>query len=496
MTTDEQLTDLLAERASQGSRVRPTMDGVQDAIARRARRRHRQRVVGSGLAALCVVAGIAGGFALAGGDDDASTSPVDAPTLPAVPLLGVDVAGLTLTEADRGPLGATDTGGPLVYAVFTDPSGSIAGPVITAGIDPDIEPFEPLANEDGIPIDLDGDAVTDGPGDGRLLTADGGVTLIWLTADGRRAAVGGTGITEDDLLAYVDGLDRASFDVRSIPAPEGLSHRELVTIPTETGAQQAFAQYEGQGGSLLVLVMNDPGWFDLIRTGVTSDSDGAPEQIPLGPSPLGTGTALLGIDRNTTTAIAHTDSGLAVQITAFDLSPDVVRDILADGRFIEIEPTKQPGTSAVEPVTPTTVVEPVTTTSVVGGSTLITDVTIEPGDELDRVEIFFADAVPADYELTTSTQSYGGDCDDIPDDGGSHLILRLAGPAGSGLDDWDGITLLSPDPDGAVQGLWSCGWFEGAVYIAIDLNGPGEAETSVLPWQPVLVVDVHHPLSR
>ena len=36
MTNDDHLTDLLAERASQGSRVRPTMDGVQDAIARRA----------------------------------------------------------------------------------------------------------------------------------------------------------------------------------------------------------------------------------------------------------------------------------------------------------------------------------------------------------------------------------------------------------------------------------------------------------------------------
>ena len=107
------------------------------------------------------------------------------------------------------------------------------------------------------------------------------------------------------------------------------------------------------------------------------------------------------------------------------------------------------------------------------------------------MEVFFAGAVPADYELTTSTQSFGGDCDDIPDDGGTHLVLRLAGPAGSGLDDWDGITLLSPEPDGAVQGLWSCGWFEGVVSIAIDLNGPAEAEASVLPSQPVLAIDIH-----
>ena len=239
--------------------------------------------------------------------------------------------GLTLTEADRGPLGATDTGGSLVYAVFTDPSGSIAGPVITAGIDPDIEPFAPLADEDGIPIDLDGDAVTDGPG--RRPPPDRRRWCDPHLVDRRRAPRRGGGHRHHrgrpPRVRRRPG-SRQSFDVRSIPAPEGLSHRELVTIPTETGAQQAYAQYEGQGGSLLVLVMNDPGWFDLTRSGVTSDSDGAPEQIPLGPSPLGTGTALLGIDRNTTTAIAHTDSGLAVQITAFDLSPDVVRDIVAE----------------------------------------------------------------------------------------------------------------------------------------------------------------------
>ena len=86
MTTDDHLTDLLAERAEPGEPGPPhDATASSDAIARRARRRHRQRLVGTGLAALCVVAGIVGGFALAGGDDEAQVDPVDAPACPLCP---------------------------------------------------------------------------------------------------------------------------------------------------------------------------------------------------------------------------------------------------------------------------------------------------------------------------------------------------------------------------------------------------------------------------
>ncbi len=51
--TDERLSDLLAERARQGSGVHPTREGVGIAVARRAARRRRKRAVGTGLAGLC-----------------------------------------------------------------------------------------------------------------------------------------------------------------------------------------------------------------------------------------------------------------------------------------------------------------------------------------------------------------------------------------------------------------------------------------------------------
>ena len=157
MTNDDHLTDLLAERASQGSRVRPTMDGVQDAIARRARRRHRQRLVGTGLAALCVVAGIAGGFALAGGDDTEAPATAD---LTDVPLVGVDQPGLELVETHVGPLGA-GTDPPLSYTSFAS-SVEPGGPVMTVMVDPAGDVPPPA----GRAVDLDGDGHAAGEGDG------------------------------------------------------------------------------------------------------------------------------------------------------------------------------------------------------------------------------------------------------------------------------------------------------------------------------------------
>lgn len=82
MNLDERLPDLLARGALQADTARPTMDGVRSAIGRRARRRANQRRVGAALAALSVLAGIAGGLALASRDGRA-VDPTDRPTLPA-----------------------------------------------------------------------------------------------------------------------------------------------------------------------------------------------------------------------------------------------------------------------------------------------------------------------------------------------------------------------------------------------------------------------------
>ncbi len=57
-STDERVSDLLAQRARQGSGVHPTLEGVESAITRRAARRRRQRTVVSGIAGLCLVAGV------------------------------------------------------------------------------------------------------------------------------------------------------------------------------------------------------------------------------------------------------------------------------------------------------------------------------------------------------------------------------------------------------------------------------------------------------
>ena len=133
-------------------------------------------------------------------------------------------------------------------------------------------------------------------------------------------------------------------------------------------------------------------------------------ETPLGQSFLGPGVAeSTPAGEGSAFAFVRTESGLTIAISTEGIGVDVVNQILAEGRFVEVEPMEAPTTTTtVEAVTTTTEVP---TTSVAdAGSTLITDITIEPGDELDRLELFFAGTVPEDYELTPAEEAVDVDC--------------------------------------------------------------------------------------
>ena len=219
------------------------------------------------------------------------------------------------------------------------------------------------------------------------------------------AGFGAFELSEAFLVDYVRGLDREAFDVAALPNPDGLDQRRTSTVPSPV-ATQALSAYAGDGGTLQVLTTNDPGWFDLMR--MTIDANiGTLTETPLGQSFLGPGVAeSTPAGEGSAFAVVRTESGLTIEISTEGIGVDVVNQILAEGRFVEVEPTEAPTTTtAVEAVTTTTEVPAPTTAVAVAGSTLITDITIEPGDELDRLEIFFAETVPEDYELTTAEEA-------------------------------------------------------------------------------------------
>ena len=132
MTTDDHLTDLLAERASQGSRVHPTMDGVQDAIARRGPPASPPARSSAAAWPRCASwpASPAASPSRRAGTTPRRRSTAD---LPEVPLVGVDRAG---PRAGRDPRGSTSAPAPTRRSAtpsFADPADR-AGPVMTAVI--------------------------------------------------------------------------------------------------------------------------------------------------------------------------------------------------------------------------------------------------------------------------------------------------------------------------------------------------------------------------
>ena len=220
------------------------------------------------------------------------------------------------------------------------------------------------------------------------------------------AGFGAFELSEAFLVDYVRGLDREAFDVAALPNPDGLDQRRTSTLPSPV-ATQALSAYAGDGGTLQVLTTNDPGWFDLRRMTLDANSIGNLTETPLGQSFLGPGVAeSTPAGEGSAFAVVRTESGLTIEIWTEGIGVDVVNQILAEGRFVEVEPMEAPTTTTtVEAVTTTTEVPAPTTAVVDAGSTLITDITIEPGDELDRLELFFAGTVPEDYELTPAEEA-------------------------------------------------------------------------------------------
>lgn len=341
MNLDDQLPGLLAREAEHADAAPPTRDGVQAVIGRRARRRRRQRRVGTGLAALCVVAGAAGGVALSSNDSE----PADiVPTggLPAVPPLGIDAPGLTLRSATE--IGAPpDASSEPAVVYFTRATDSPLGPLIVAYLDdePSFQPPIPTAT----PVDLDGDGATGGPGDGRVGSLGRGEYVEWTTGDGRPAAVGGYGVERADVIEYVRSLGRQSYSLETVPAPDGFPER-VVTGPAS--AEHLAIYSSERGTTVFVNTTNAPGRFDARRVSLD-----AVAEVPLGTSILGDGVAVLSdAEPDSVTALVRTEGGLTVEISGNGLDGEAVRDLLADGRFVEVESTEETEASPPSPNVP------------------------------------------------------------------------------------------------------------------------------------------------
>jgi hypothetical protein len=363
----DRLSDLLAQRARQGSAVHPSREGVEAAISRRATRRKRQRAIGTGLASLCLAAGTVGGFAIASNDDARNTNATtDPPAVGDLPLVGIDLPGyLRSPGEDPDP---TEVTSDITYAVFTGDAGDPLGPLVTAAS------HAGVGQPDGSPVDLDGDGTTGDEGDANLITFPGGAAVVW-AEDGQVMAIDGHGVSSDDVIAYASQVRDLPFDLEAIPTPEGLPHREVVTFGPVPDFASRVATYQGPGTQQLqVLTTDEPGYFDLTRIVST---EGVPyEEVPLGPSFLGSGVALVSADDDgPTAALIRTDDGLIVHITADGLDAPVLRTAIETGHLVDLEPAPSPTTTST--VAPQTT-GPATTTSIVGGDDEVGDITVGP----------------------------------------------------------------------------------------------------------------------
>jgi hypothetical protein len=367
----DRLTDLLADAATGADSAPPTRAGVETAIGHRRKRRRRQRAAGSALAALCLVAGVAGGLALAQGDDDDPVVEQPSGPLPPVPLVGIDLEGFELTEASVEPA-PQDLGSPPTSFVTFREEGSLAGPLVTVAVDPgfgDQVPVEP----DGEPVDLDGDGRTDGALDGHVTsTRAGGVAVTWTLEDGQTAGVGGYGLSEEQVLDYASTIHGGDLDPVSVPAPDGLPDRTTATVPSGLDTEQARVTYRDGGREIDITTTNEPGWFDLVQAYALSTYGGF-EAADVGDTFLGSARAVISEPRpGYGYAIVRTESGLTVELATDGgpTSPDELRDLLAAGRLVELDPDDLPTaepTSTTAVATATTL--PAATTSMVRPTT-------------------------------------------------------------------------------------------------------------------------------
>ena len=311
--------------------------------------------MGSGVAALCLVAGVVGGVALAG-DDDEPAGVAEVPS--GLPLVGIDLVGYT-RDPSLDPDSRIGNGrGDLTYVAFTGDEPDVLGPMISASSHPgDLDPG-------GTPVDLDGDGAVGGVSDGWFGTYPGGANVTW-SLEGEIASVNGHGVTAGEVLVYARSLNGVPFDLETMPAPEGLERREVVTFEPVPDFASRVSSYQG-AGVVHVLTTDDPGYFDLTRIVST---EGTPyEEIGFESSFLGPGEAILSPDDDgPTSALVRTDAGLVIHVFGASLDAETLRAAIEQDHLVDL---------SAEAPTPTTTTVPVpastttigTTTSIVGST--------------------------------------------------------------------------------------------------------------------------------
>lgn len=482
MNLDEQLPGLLAREAEHADAAPPTRAGVQSAIGRRAARRRRQRAVVTGVAALCLVAGVVGGLALAGDDDaqeDGLTTPTD--SLPELPVVGLDIDGLSPSHVQTGPVDAA--GEPARSAVVFRSGRSLADPFITVSVG--------RGELRGDPVDLDGDGVTDGGVGGN----ETGLGIIWRLTDGSIATVSTTVELEQAALRYAREVYSPTLDLDSLPAPEGLPDRHAWTFPDPRGPNESRVTYEADGGTgpgLVVSTSNQPGHFDLLQDSAPLDFGGEPfEELALGPSFLGPGRAIVhDAGGGNAYGLVLTDTGLTIEISAEAVDVDDLRAILTDSAFVEVDPVDgPPTTTALAPAT--TVSGPATT--VVGELTPLPDARRTVDAEGDHIVLEFDDAQPALgamtvlEELTGACASSTATFTDVIRRDGDEDVTRWRG--------WLTIEMDTSSPviEGPVfggDGYIYCSEQSGASVIALPLTNLGEPTVTPLSGRPAIVIDI------
>lgn len=509
-STEERLSDLLAERARQGSGVHPTREGVGVAVTRRAARRRRQRAMVAGLAGLCLVAGVVGGLALAGdedGQEDGFTAPTSA--LPEVPLVGLDIDGFVQGEVRTGDLDLDDEPARTV-AVFRS-GGSLADPFVTVAVQAPIDGVPPEVRGD--PIDLDGDGVDDAGLGGN----DAGLGIEWRLTDGSVAMVGAELVdagSEDALITYAGEVFGPTLDLDDLPSPAGLPERDTWTLPDPRGPDEARVRYEADDGSgrwITVSTTNQPGYVDLRQDSSANPAASLPsgvgfEEIALGPSFLGSGRAIVfdeyaGPGRDD--ALIRTDSGLTLEITTGcrsgqlcsrpALDTGTIRGVIRTGAFVDVEPTEgPPTTTALAPATTTPVTS--TSTSIVPSSQALqlTDVRHAFENGVETVELAFDHGIP-EYRNLTLLESPPEDC---PDADSAEAIFR----EGQNTPYWNRwltveVDARTPpsDPDALPlegQPYVLCSSGDAPNTIAIPVRNLGEPTVTPLSGRPAIIIDI------
>jgi hypothetical protein len=339
MSLDQRLGPLLADAADDA--LPATESGVQAAIARRARRRRQHRALGSVAAGLLVVACVAAAVAIARNDEgtDAPVTTPDGTALPEVPTVGLELEGFEQHEPQVGPLFRGEEL-PRSAAIFRS-GESIDDPFAVVSVQPPLN---------GRPAELPWAPDTDLDGDGRPdaihAGTDAGWVLEWHLADGSLASFHSKATDGQPgrwRVGYARRIYGPTLDLEAIPAPEGLSDREVVTLPDPRGPVEAEVTYEADGGArqITVRTTNQPDWLHLAYEAVLYPVDGPGyEVLALGPSFLGPAHGFVlpddwVSDGHDALAVVETDSGLTIEISTFGVGPDVLTDLIQDGAFVE-----------------------------------------------------------------------------------------------------------------------------------------------------------------